>query len=79
MAGTAHLAVPDPLDMAARFRNICCKAFEMAGGIPAPGSENRHSELDSAGRTFNSNFSVCRMTVSFALTPICSPTRTLCR
>jgi hypothetical protein len=34
---------------------------------------------DSAGKIDISNFSVCRMIVSVALTPICSPTKTLCR
>src|SRR6266487_2119091 len=34
---------------------------------------------DSAGNIDNSNFSVCRMSVSFAETSICSPTNILCR
>jgi hypothetical protein len=41
--------------------------------------KKRHSDRDSAGKILNSNFSVCRMTVSLALTPICSPTKILCR
>ena len=38
-----------------------------------------HSDRDSTGKTVNSNFSVWRMTVSLAFTPICSPTKILCR
>src|SRR6266536_1906526 len=36
-------------------------------------------QRDSAGRIGNSNFSVWRITVRLALTPICSPTKTLCK
>src|SRR5204862_8286654 len=38
-----------------------------------------HSDRDSVGKIVSSNFSVCRMTVSFAVIPICSPTKILCR
>lgn len=42
-------------------------------------SSKPYSARYSAGKIDNSNFSVCRMTVSLVLIPICSPTKTLCR
>jgi hypothetical protein len=83
---TAHCAVSSPLAKArqglnpppmADLRGICCKVSEIIGRTPT--SRKRHFDRDSAGKTVNSNFSVCRMTVSFALTPICSPTKILCK
>ena len=60
-----------------RPSGYCCKVFEIVGGTPT--SRKRHFDRDSAGKTVNSNFSVWRITVSLAPTPICSPTKTLCR
>jgi hypothetical protein len=62
-----------------RFRSVGCKASEVAGGAPGITSCHRHSDRDSAGKMDNSSFSVWRMTVTLAFTPICSPTRTLCK
>jgi hypothetical protein len=63
VTGTAQCAVPASLDAAARER------FRSID----------HFDCDSVGKIVTSNFSVRRMTVSLARTPICSPTKILCR
>ena len=40
--------------------------------------EARATSGDSAGKIGNSSFSVCRMIINLAATPICSPTSILC-
>jgi hypothetical protein len=52
--------------------------FAIVGGTPQI-PKKRHSDCDSAGKIDNSRFLVWRITVSLALTPICSPTKILCK